>query len=112
VMPTRNGRNALAFTDAGPLRLRNQKYERDDRPLDEVTASPASRYSRGYLRHLFKADEMLGPILLSIHNLAYYQRLLSDARAAIGEDRFEQFRGAKLAGWRAGAENSDAAESL
>lgn len=106
VMPTRNGRNALAFTDEGTLRLRNQKFDRDDRPLDDATDSVASRYSRGYIRHLFKADEMLGPILLSIHNLAYYQRLLADAREAIVADRFDAFCDQKFAGWQAGGEPS------
>ena len=104
VMPTRNGRNALAFTDSGTLRLRNQKFEHDDRPLDDTTHSAASRYSRAYIRHLFKADEMLGPILLSIHNLAYYQRLLADARTAISEDRFAAFREQKMSGWEAADE--------
>ena len=80
VMPTRNGRNALAFTDAGPLRLRNLMHQRDARPLEEGCPCPACRHSRGYLRHLFMADEMLGPILLSLHNLTYYQRLLAAAR--------------------------------
>ena len=83
VMPTRNGRNALAFTDDGPLRLRNLQYERDPRPLEADCPCPACRHSRGYLRHLFMADEMLGPMLVSIHNLTYYQRLLADARQAI-----------------------------
>ena len=59
----------------------------------------ACRRSRGYIRHLFMAGEMLGPILLSIHNLTYYQRLLADARAAIEADRFEEFRLEKLRGW-------------
>ena len=68
VMPTRNGRNAMAFTDQGPLRLRNLQYERDDRPLETGCPCPACRRSRGYIRHLFMAGEMLGPILLSIHN--------------------------------------------
>lgn len=102
VMPTRNGRNALAFTDAGPLRLRNLQHQCDDRPLDEATPSPASAHSRGYIRHLFMSGEMLGPILLSLHNLAYYQRLMVDARAAIAEHRFGAFMREKLAGWRAG----------
>lgn len=106
VMPTRNGRNALAFTDEGPLRLRNKKHQRDDRPLDPDTDCEASRYSRGYLRHLFQSGEMLGPILLSMHNVAYYQRLLCDARAAIAENRFTAFRKEKLAGW-ASASHSD-----
>ena len=99
VMPTRNGRNAMAFSDDGPLRLRNLQYERDPQPLQQECHCPACRRSRGYIRHLFMAGEMLGPILLSIHNLTYYQRLLADARAAIETDRFEEFRGQKLRGW-------------
>ncbi len=99
VMPTRNGRNAMAFTDEGPLRLRNRQFERDDRPLDPDCPCAACRRPRAYLRHLFTAKEMLGPILLSIHNLTYYQRLLADARIAIEEDRFETFRREKFAGW-------------
>jgi queuine tRNA-ribosyltransferase len=88
VLPTRNGRNALAFTDSGPLRLRNQVHATDERPLEANCPCPACRHSRAYLRHLFLADEMLGPILLSIHNLTYYQRLMAEARAAIEEGRF------------------------
>jgi queuine tRNA-ribosyltransferase len=99
VMPTRNGRNALAFTDAGTLRLRNLIHERDQRPLEADCPCAACRHSRGYLRHLFMAREMLGPILLSIHNLTYYQRLVSDARTAIEADRFEEFKIGKLRGW-------------
>jgi queuine tRNA-ribosyltransferase len=99
VMPTRNGRNAMAFTDEGSLRLRNLQYERDERPIELGCPCAACRRSRGYLRHLFMAGEMLGPILLSIHNLTYYQRLLADARAAIETDRFEEFRLAKLHCW-------------
>lgn len=99
VMPTRNGRNAMAFTNQGPLRLRNLQYERDDRPLEEGCPCPACRRSRGYLRHLFMAGEMLGPILLSIHNITYYQRLVTDARAAIEADRFEEFRQTRSRGW-------------
>jgi queuine tRNA-ribosyltransferase len=92
VMPTRNGRNAQAFTDAGTLRLRNAQYQRDDRPLDETCPCPACKRSRGYLRHLFMAKEMLGPILLTIHNLTYYQRLVARAREAIEQDRFVEFK--------------------
>ena len=80
VMPTRNGRNALAFTDEGPLRLRNQVHRRDPRPLEPHCRCLACRHSRGYLHHLFKADEMLGPMLLTVHNLTYYQRLVAEAR--------------------------------
>ena len=105
VMPTRNGRNSMAFTDEGTLRLRNAQYERDSRPLENGCPCPACRRSRGYIRHLFMAREMLGPTLLSIHNLTYYQRLLADARSAIETDRFEQFRLEKLRGW--GRQTSD-----
>lgn len=99
VVPTRNGRNAMAFTDQGPLRMRNLKHERDPRPLEESCPCPACQRSRGYIRHLFVAGEMLGPILLTLHNLTYYQRLMAQARAAIEEDRFEEFRRAKVACW-------------
>ena len=99
VMPTRNGRNALAFTDAGHLKLRNAVHREDTRPLEEDCPCPACRHSRGYLRHLFVAGEMLGPILLSIHNLTYYQRIMQGARDAIEEDRFDAFVAEKKAGW-------------
>jgi queuine tRNA-ribosyltransferase len=99
VMPTRNGRNALAFTDTGHLKMRNAIHREDLRPLQPDCPCIACRHSRGYLRHLFVAGEMLGPILLSIHNLTYYQRLMQDARAAIEADRFEQFVAEKKAGW-------------
>ncbi len=99
VMPTRNGRNALAFTDSGTLRLRNQVHQSDTRPLEENCPCPACLHSRGYLRHLFMAKEMLGPILLSAHNLTYYQRLLAEARTAIEADCFPEFHARKLAGW-------------
>jgi queuine tRNA-ribosyltransferase len=99
VMPTRNGRNALVFTDAGPVRLRNAVHERDRRPLEADCPCPACRYSRGYLRHLFQAGEMLGPILASIHNITYYQRLVAGAREAIAADRYGEFREEKLRGW-------------
>lgn len=105
VMPTRNGRNALAFTDEGPLRLRNLKHQLDDRPLQEDCPCVACRHSRGYLRHLFMAGEMLGPMLLSAHNLTYYQRLLGGARAAVREDCFTAFAAEKLRGWRDGESN-------
>lgn len=92
VMPTRNGRNALAFTRLGPLRLRNLQHAQDDRPLEPDCPCIACRHSRGYLRHLFMAGEMLGPMLLSIHNLTFYQRIMTAARAAIERDQFTQFR--------------------
>jgi queuine tRNA-ribosyltransferase len=99
VMPTRNGRNALAFTDAGPVRLRNQKHALDREPLDQSCPCPACHHSRGYLRHLFQANEMLGPVLVSIHNLTYYQRLLADARVAIANDSFHQLLAERRRHW-------------
>jgi queuine tRNA-ribosyltransferase len=96
VLPTRNGRNAMAFTASGPLRLRNLQYARDGRPLEEDCPCAACRHSRGYLRHLFLAGEMLGPILVSLHNVTFYQRLLSAARAAIRAGSFGAFADAKL----------------
>jgi queuine tRNA-ribosyltransferase len=100
VMPTRNGRNATAFTSRGLLRLRNACHQRDPRPLDEECACPVCRqFSRGYLRHLFQADEMLGPILLSLHNVAFYQRLMSDLREACRAGRGNEFRALHLARW-------------
>nr|WP_199169794.1 tRNA guanosine(34) transglycosylase Tgt [Rhodopirellula bahusiensis] len=99
VMPTRNGRNALAFTDEGPLKLRNAVHKLDTRPLMEDCPCLACRHSRGYLRHLFVAGEMLGPILLSHHNLMYYGRLMQATRDAIEAGEFEAFKNAKLAGW-------------
>jgi queuine tRNA-ribosyltransferase len=99
VMPTRNGRNALAFTDEGQVRLRNKVHERDPRPLEEGCPCPACRHSRGYLRHLVMAKEMLGATLLSIHNITYYQRLVAGARAAIEAGRYEEYYATKKAGW-------------
>jgi queuine tRNA-ribosyltransferase len=102
VMPTRNGRNALAFTDDGPIRLRNARHRRDPAPVASGCACDCCRhYSRAYLHHLFAADEMLGPTLLSLHNLAFYLKLMADARVAVAEGRFAAFRAARLARWNA-----------
>ncbi len=85
VLPTRNGRNALAFTRAGPLRLRNARWALDQNPIESDCdcSTCANGLSRGYLRHLFSAGEMLGPTLVSLHNLRLYQRLMLDIRRAI-----------------------------
>jgi queuine tRNA-ribosyltransferase len=100
VMPTRNGRNALAFTADGPIRLRNAKHRRDSAPVASGCGCYCcANYTRAYLHHLFAADEMLGPTLLSLHNLAFYLRLMADARKAIGEQRFAAFQGGCLARW-------------
>jgi queuine tRNA-ribosyltransferase len=100
VMPTRNGRNAMAFTSKGPVRLRNSVHQRDERPLDEnCECTACTRYSRAYLRHLFIAKEMLGPILLSLHNLTFYQTLVRQLRNAVRAGRVSEFRANQLAEW-------------
>jgi queuine tRNA-ribosyltransferase len=93
VLPTRNGRNATCLTDLGPVKLRNAAHRFDPRPIEEGCDCAACRsFSRAYLRHLFLAREMLGPILASIHNVAYLQRLTSRIREAITQGRFVQLR--------------------
>ncbi len=83
VLPTRMGRHGIAYTDAGPLHLKRLQYATDAAALDPDTPSPASHLARGYLRHLIRAGEPLAGVLLSIHNLAYYNRLMRRLRAAI-----------------------------
>jgi len=101
VMPTRNGRNALAFTDDGPVRLRNARHRRDPGPVESgCPCYCCANYSRAYLHHLFAAEEMLGPTLLSLHNVAYYTRLMREARLAIRQGRFAAFRAGRLARWK------------
>ena len=93
VMPSRNARHAFIFTKNGTMNLLNQKYERDPLPIDPECNCPTCRnYSRSYIRHLFKAKEMLGMRLAVIHNLYFYNELMSDIRKVIEEDRFEAFR--------------------
>jgi queuine tRNA-ribosyltransferase len=92
-MPTRNGRNAYAFTADGALRIRNAKYTRDTGPIEAgCDCYACTRFSRGSIRHFFFAGEMLGPILVSLHNMRFYQRLMTDIRTAIRDGRFEEFR--------------------
>ena len=98
VLPTRMGRHGIAYTDAGPLRIKRAEYAADPRPLD-VTPSQAARVSRGYIHHLVKANEMLGGQLLSLHNLAYYRRLMARMRAAIRAGRFTAFHDTFVAGY-------------
>jgi queuine tRNA-ribosyltransferase len=95
VLPTRSGRHGQAWTDAGPLNITNARYTEDLTPLDESLDCPASRdYSKAYLHHLFKTGELLGQVLLSWHNVAYYQMLMARLRAAIAAGRLEDFRAA------------------
>ncbi|MDA3961853.1 MAG: tRNA guanosine(34) transglycosylase Tgt, partial [Planctomycetota bacterium] len=91
VLPTRMGRHGIAYTDHGPLRCKRATLADSTDPIDPDTPSEASRHSRGYIRHLLKCDEPLGGILVSLHNLAYYQRLMQRIRAAICEGRFAAF---------------------
>jgi queuine tRNA-ribosyltransferase len=92
VMPTRNGRNAYAFTNQGPMRLRNSQYARDVRPIEEGCDCYACRtFTRGAIRHYFFASEMLGPILVSAHNIRFFQRFMADIRSAIAAESFGSF---------------------
>lgn len=93
VIASRNARHAFIFTKHGTMNLLNQKYETDPEPIDSTCGCPACRnYSRAYIRHLFKAKEMLGMRLCVLHNLYFYNHLMEEIRLAIEEDRFEQFR--------------------
>ncbi len=92
VLPTRSGRHGQAWLDEGPLNITNARYAEDETPLDPRIDCPASRdYTKAYLHHLFKAGELLGQVLLSWHNLAYYQFLMERLRAAISDGRLAQF---------------------
>jgi queuine tRNA-ribosyltransferase len=106
-MPTRNGRNALAFTDDGPVRLRNAKHRRDPAPLMSGCACYCcANYSRAYLHHLFQAAEMLGPTLVSLHNLAYYLGLMAEVRRQVAAGTFGAYRARMRGRWRAAPYNS------
>jgi queuine tRNA-ribosyltransferase len=103
VIPTRSGRTGRAYTRSGVLNLRNARHAEDPRPLDPVCACPAcARHSRAYLHHLIRAEEMLGPMLLTWHNLQYYQDLMRGLRGAICEGRLDAHAAALEAGWAAG----------
>jgi len=92
VMPTRNARNGHLFVDQGVIKIRNKRYERDTKPLDEnCTCYTCQHYSRSYLRYLDKAGEILSARLNTIHNLHYYQKIMREMREAIEEDRFDEF---------------------
>jgi len=99
VLPTRCGRTALVYTFQGPLRLKNARHALERGPLEEGCPCLACRHGRGYIRHLFLAGEMLGPILASIHNLTFYQRLVTRLRQAIVAGRFAAVAGEVLSAW-------------
>jgi len=100
VMPTRAGRTARAFTSAGVFNLRNARFMDDDAKLDaQCSCLCCARHTRAYLHHLIRCEEMLGPMLLTMHNLTYYQSLMILSRAAIVEGRYETFCAETRAGW-------------
>ena len=100
VMPTRAGRTARAYTARGVFNLRNARFADDDRPLDPGCACLAcTRHSRAYLHHLFRCTEILGPVLLTAHNLTYYQTLMRGARDAIANQIFTDYMTATRLGW-------------
>ena len=103
VLPTRNGRHGMAFTRFGAINLSNARHANDARPLDEQSSHPAARtYSRAYLHHLTKANEILGQVLLSTINLDYYHGLMAKMREAIAAKRFADFHAATMAQWQRG----------
>ena len=92
VLPTRSGRNGQAFTSIGSVNIRNSKYKNSERSLDENSNNPVCKeYSAGYIHHLFNAKEMLGGMLLSLHNIYFYQNMMKEIRKAIETNTFEQY---------------------
>jgi queuine tRNA-ribosyltransferase len=107
VMPTRSGRTGRAYTRGGVINIRNARHAEDNRPLDPTCACPACRgHSRAYLHHLFKANEMLGPMLLTWHNIQYYQDLMAELRAGILAGDLAGTAARIEAGWQAEKENA------
>jgi queuine tRNA-ribosyltransferase len=103
VMPTRSGRHGQAFTRFGKINIRNAKHASDTRPLDAEHPCPAlSHYSRAYLHHLIRSGEMLGMMIMSWANIAYYQSLMAGIREAIALGRFEDFRAETKEMWARG----------
>jgi len=104
VLPARNGRHGHVFTSNGKINIINAKFELDESPIDEGCMCPTcSHYSRAYIRHLFKAKEMLAMRLCVLHNLYFYNKLMEDIRSAIDNDCFEEFKAEKLALWNENA---------
>lgn len=103
VYPSRNGRHGHAYTNFGKLNLMNARFETDDRPIEEGCGCPACKnYSRGYIRHLLKAKEMLGLRLLVLHNLYFYNTMMEEIREAIEEHRYKEYKKNKLEGFMRG----------
>jgi queuine tRNA-ribosyltransferase len=105
VIPTRAGRTARAYTSSGVRNMRNARYADDPRPLDPTCACPACvRHTRAYLHHLFRAQEMLGPMLLTWHNLTYYQSLMQGLRTSIQQGQLEKYATHVRTSWEASEE--------
>ena len=103
VYPSRNGRHGHVYTNHGKINILNAKYELDDRPIEEGCGCPTCRhYSRAYIRHLFKAKEMLGMRLCVLHNLYYYNHLMQEIRDALDEGRFGEYKKMRLEGFEEG----------
>lgn len=103
VYPSRNGRHGHVYTNHGKLNLFNAKYELDSKPIEEGCGCPACRhYSRAYIRHLLKAKEMLGMRLCVLHNLYFYNTMMTEIRDAIDGGRYKEYKAAKIAGMEAG----------
>ncbi len=97
VMPTRNGRNAMLFTTQGVINIDNKKWEFDFSPIDEgLTCVASNYYSKGYLRHLMKSQEILGLTIASVHNLAFYTSLMTESREHIVKGDFESWKQEKV----------------
>ena len=106
VYPSRNGRHGHVYTNKGKLNLFNRQYEKDMRPIDETCNCPACRtYSRAYIRHLLKAKEMLGMRLCVLHNLCFYNTMMSEIREAIEEHRYASYKKNKIEGFRSGSQS-------
>ena len=111
VYPSRNGRHGHVYTNHGKMNMNNAQYEADLRPIEEGCGCPACRhYSRAYIRHLFKAKEMLAMRLCVLHNLYFYNHLMQEIRDALEEGRFEEYKAMRLAGFAEGAIHSPLAQ--
>jgi queuine tRNA-ribosyltransferase len=102
VMPTRNGRNAMLFTSEGVINIDNKKWEKDFSPIDDnINSEISSYYSKAYLRHLFKAGEILGLQIASVHNLAFYMHIVVTAREKILTGEFKSWKMEMAEKWQA-----------
>jgi queuine tRNA-ribosyltransferase len=105
VLPSRNARNGTLYTSNGAVRIRNQRYQKDESPLDpNCDCHTCKNFTKSYLRHLHQCNEITGAVLSTIHNLSYFLSLMRGARAALLEGRFAEYRNARLEDWRRGEE--------